>query len=58
MKESCARAGASVDCLRQQLADAQGKVGKSEREATLQVTQLQTDMGRLGRELAEKVTEL
>ena len=55
VKESSARAGASVECLRQQLADTQGKVGQGEREAARQLTQLQTDVGRLGKELAEKV---
>lgn len=44
-----------MESLRQQLTEVQGKVGRSQRDASFEVTQLQTDMGRLKKELTEKV---
>lgn len=57
LRQTCARTGATVESLRQQLAEVQGKVGKGEKEASLELTQLQTNLGRSMKELTEKVSE-
>ena len=44
-----------MESLRQQLSEVQEKVGKGQRDASFEVTQLQTDLGRLRKELTEKV---
>ena len=46
-----------MESLRQQLAETQGKVGKSQRESSCELTQVQTDLGRLRKELVEKVRD-
>ena len=44
-----------MESLRQQLADARGRGEEEERQSAEQLTQLQTDTGRLSKELAGKV---
>ena len=55
LRQTCARTGATIESIRQQLTEAQGQAGKSQREAALEVTQLQADVGRLKKELSVKV---
>ena len=45
-----------MESLRKQLSEVQGRVGMSQKEASLELTQLQADVGRLKRELTEKVS--
>lgn len=44
-----------MESLRQQLAEAQGSIVRGQRESSSELTQLQTDMGRLKQEMTEKV---
>jgi hypothetical protein len=45
-----------MESLRQQVTEARGQAGKNQREVSLELTKLQTDVGRLRKELAEKVS--
>ena len=55
LQQTCARTGATVDSLREQLAKVEEEVGRSQKEASSDLTKLQTDLGRLNKQLAEKV---
>lgn len=55
LRQTCARTSATVELLRRQLSEAQQKVGKSQNVAVHELTQLQTEVGQLKKELTEKV---
>lgn len=51
-----ARTGAVVESLQQQLTQTKGELAKTQKGATTESTQLQTDVGRLKKHLTEKVS--